>query len=157
MILGSQNRRGLWLVCFSLLCLEPQFHLAEALAADLSVEARLIWGTNDKQSPDPKHKSIDTPLTQRLAKLFTWKYYFEVNRKEASIVRNATRKIELSDKCLIEMKSFGDSRVEVKLFGSGKFLSKTVESIPKGDWLVLAGPSENKTAWFVVLKAIKPK
>jgi len=90
----------------------------------MRVETRLIWGTNDKQSPEPKHKSIDTPLTQRLAKVFTWRNYFEVNRKEASIPLNATRKFELSEKCHIEVKNLGHTRVEVKLFGSGKLLSK---------------------------------
>jgi len=41
------------------------------------------------KSPDRSHKRIDTPLTRKLAKLFTWKDYFDVNRKEIAIPLNA--------------------------------------------------------------------
>jgi len=153
----SQRCLHVLLVGFSVSCLVLGLRSAEALATDMRVETRLIWGTNDEQSPEPKHKSIDTPLTQRLAKVFTWRNYFEVNRKEASITLNATRKFELSEKCHIEVKNLGNTRVEVKLFGSGKLLSKTLKVISTGDWFVLAGPCRNKTAWFVVLKTIEPE
>jgi hypothetical protein len=126
-------------------------------AADLTLDVRLIWGSNDKTSPDPTHKPIDTPLTRKLGKLLTWKHYFEVNRKEIAIPLNAAKTIELSGECAIEVKNLGESRVEVKLFRAGKFVSKTVEAVPKGDWLLLGGDSANKTAWFVVLKTAEPK
>ena len=157
--MSSSGQRCLrfWLVSFSVSCLVLGLRSAEVLAADMRVETRLIWGTNDKQSPEPKHKSIDTPLTQRLAKVFIWRNYFEVNRKVASIALNATRKFELSEKCHIEVKNLGNTRVEVKLFGAGKLLSKTLKVISKGDWFVLAGHCQNKTAWFVVLKTIEPE
>jgi hypothetical protein len=125
-------------------------------AADLRLDVRLIWGTNERSSPDPTHKPIDTPLTRKLGKLLTWKYYFEVNRKEIAIPLNAAKTIKLSGECTIEVINLGESRVEVKLFRAGKFVSKTVETVPKGDWLVLAGDGANKTAWFVVLKTAEP-
>lgn len=141
-----------WLA-LSLVCLALA-RPGETRAGDLKLETRLIWGTNDKVSPDPKHKSIDTPLTRELATKFAWKNYFEVNRKEDPIPPGVNKKVELSEKCFLEVKNLGDTRLEVKLYGSGKFVSKTVETIPKGNYLVLAGDSENKTAWFVVLKTI---
>lgn len=144
-------RRFALLFALSIICLALA-RPGEVQADDLKLEARLIWGTNDKASPDPKHKSIDTPLTRELAAKFAWKHYFEVNRKDVALPPGAVKKVELSEKCSLEMKNLGDNRLEVKLFGSGKFVSKTVESIPKGKWLALAGDSENKTAWFAVLK-----
>jgi hypothetical protein len=146
--------RFVWLAAICLARLTMGDVPEEALAEDLKLEVRLIWGTNDKESPNPQHKSIDTPLTRKLAKLFTWKNYFEVNRQEISLALNAAKKVKLREKCLIEVKHLGDARLEVKLYGSGKFVSRTLETIPTGDWLVLAGDSENKTAWFVVLKAV---
>lgn len=129
----------------------------QTTATDLRLEARLIWGTNDKESPNPKHKRIDTPLTEKLSKLFKWQHYFEVNRHVLSLPVNGMRKVEMSPKCVVEIKHLGDSRVKVKLFGEGKFVSQTTETLPKGDWLVLAGSSKNDTAWFIVLKAIESK
>jgi len=126
-------------------------------AADLNLEARLIWGTNDKESSNPKHKRIDTPLTEKLSKLFKWQHYFEVNRHVVTLPVNGMKRVEMSPKCVVEIKHLGDSRVEVKLFGEGKFVSQTTETLPKGDWLLLAGSSKNDTAWFVVLKAIVQK
>ena len=145
------------LVAICLTCLALGFRPDEARGADLKLEVRLIWGTNDNDSPVPTHKRIDTPLTRKLAKLFTWKQYFEVNRQEVVIPLSAVKKLELSEKCIIEVKNVGDTRIEVKLFGGGKFVSKTVETIPKGDWLVLAGDSAGRNAWFIVLKTIEPK
>ena len=53
-----------------------------AQAQALKVEVQLIWGTNDPQSPDPKHKAIDADLAKRLSKSpYRWKNYFEVNRE----------------------------------------------------------------------------
>jgi hypothetical protein len=126
-------------------------------SADLNLEARLIWGTNEKESPNPKHKRIDTPLTEKLSKVFKWQHYFEVNRHVVTLSVNRMKKVEMSPKCVVEIKHLGNSRVEVKLFGEDKFVSQTTETLPKGEWLVLAGSSKNDTAWFVVLKAIESK
>ena len=39
--------------------------LGAAVAADRKMEARLIWGTNDDKSPDPKHKPLDGELAKK--------------------------------------------------------------------------------------------
>src|SRR6185295_5834332 len=50
---------------------------AAAVAADRKMEARLIWGTNDEKSPDPKHKLLDGELAKKLRDMpLKWKNYF---------------------------------------------------------------------------------
>jgi hypothetical protein len=75
----------------------------KTLAADLNLEARLIWGTNDKESPNPRHKCIDTPLTEKLSKLFKWQHFFEVNRHVVTLSVSGMRRVEMSPKCVLEV------------------------------------------------------
>ena len=56
-----------------------------ALAADLKLEARLIWGTNDETSPNPDHKPVDAKTTGMLSKAFKWKKYFLVNSERVDV------------------------------------------------------------------------
>jgi hypothetical protein len=45
-------------------------------AAELHLEAKLIWGTDDEKSPDPNHKPVDAVTAEQFRKVFRWKYYF---------------------------------------------------------------------------------
>src|SRR5882762_8524857 len=92
-------------------------NLAEASAADLKVEARLVWGTNEDKSPNRDHKPVDSALANKLRKVFKWQNYFEVNRQIATVAQNQTTNINMSSKCVLEVKNLGNSRVEVKLIG----------------------------------------
>jgi hypothetical protein len=141
-------------VCAALFCL---VFSARAEAPILDLEVRLIWASNDPKSPNPDHKSLDTKLTKWLGTKFKWKYYFEVKRQVAAIPLNESRKINMSKTCDLEVKNLGDSRIDVKFFGAGKPVNKMVHSLPKGDWLVIAGDDKNDTAWFVVLRTAPPE
>src|ERR1700749_2059809 len=87
--------------------------VATAQAQNLKVEAQLIWGTDDVQSPDPKHRPIDADLAHRLSKApYRWKNYFEVNREVVDIAVGETKtKIPISKRCLLDIKNLGDNRV----------------------------------------------
>jgi hypothetical protein len=127
--------------------------IAEA-TEPLRVQVQLIWGTNDPQSPNPKHKEIDVHLAKKLSKSpYRWKNYFEVNRQIESIPVTQTRKnIKMSEHCTLDIKNLGDGRVEVTLHGDGKPVSRHVEPL-QNDWpLILAGNAKNDTAWLVVIK-----
>ena len=125
---------------------------------DLNLEALLVWGTNDENSPNPAHKPVEPALDRKLSKSpYKWKHYFEVNRQRATIAPNASKKIAMSDKCSLEVKNVGDSRIEVKLYGEGKQVCRQVEALPPGDTLILGGDAKNDTAWLVILKRVSPK
>ena len=120
------------------------------------VRIQLIWGTNDQQSPDPKHKAIDDELAKKLSKSpFRWKHYFEVNRHEVAIpIGESKTGIKMSSHCVIDLKNLGKDHFETKLYGKGKLISTHHEALQK-DWpLILAGNAENETAWLVVIKRI---
>jgi len=122
----------------------------------LRVETLLLWGTNDAQSPDPKHKPVDGDLAKKLGNSpYRWKYYFEVNRKTNSIPAGDTKKnIQMSDHCALDIKNVGDGHVEVALSGDGKLLSMRKEPL-KSDWpLIFSGAAKNDTAWLVVIKKV---
>jgi len=90
---------------------------SQARAADMKLEVQLLWGTNDKQSPDPKHRPVDDDVHKKLKELpLKWSNYFLVNNKQFDVSANGTAKVPLSEKCSIEVKNLGHSTVEVLTF-----------------------------------------
>ena len=142
---------GLVLICLA----ANLFAVAHSNAADIKLEAQLIWGTTNSVSPDPRHKPVDPDVEKRLKKLpFKWEHYFEVRRKRFTVPEGEDREIEMSSDCSIKVKNAGDSKVQVNLLGKGKSVGKIGQALPKGEILVTGGNAENLTAWFVVLKQV---
>lgn len=127
-----------------------------ARAADMKLEVQLLWGTNDKQSPDPKHRPVEADVHKKLKELpLKWSNYFLVNNKQFDVSANGTAKVPLSEKCSIEVKNLGHSTVEVSLFGKGEKVVGRTQALPKGEILVLGGNAPNATAWLVILKRLE--
>lgn len=123
----------------------------DALAANLKLEAKLIWGTDDAKSPNPDHKEVDPATRDKLRKVFKWKNYFVVNRVVKEVPNRASNKFELSKQCMIEIKELEGPRVEVKLIGEGKEVHKTIKTIAKGESVIYSGDDKNQSAWFVII------
>lgn len=128
--------------------------ITELRAGDRKFEAQLIWATNDKESPDPKHKAVDTEIRERLGKLpLKWENYFEVNRQQLCVDKGGTNKVCLSAKCSLEVNMKDDKKVEVLLMGKkGDVISRQTQPLAKGEVLVLGGEAPNSTAWLVTVK-----
>ena len=127
-----------------------------AQSADLKLEVQLVWGTDDSKSPDPRHKPVTADIRKRLKELpLKWSHYFEVNRKKVSLAADETKRVELSDKCDLEVKNLGHSKVEIQLFGKGEKVVKRTQALPRGEILVLGGNAPNATAWLVILKRVE--
>jgi hypothetical protein len=125
-------------------------------AASMKFQVQLVWGTEDDQSPDPKHKPVEPAVKAKLKELpLKWTNYFEVNRKDFELAPSGSTRVPLSEKCALEVKSLGGSKLEVTLIGKGKETLKRTQALPKGEMLVLAGNAPNATAWLVVLKRIE--
>ncbi|MEW6161593.1 MAG: hypothetical protein AB1813_29530 [Verrucomicrobiota bacterium] len=124
---------------------------AQVLAADPEFEVQLIWGTNGEKPKGQQLSDVDSKLKDKLASVFKWKNYFEVTKKEVVAKKNRPPKIKLSDKCDIEVRDAGNSTIEVKLYGEGKYERKVTKAFAPGELIVLAGDAKNNTAWFVVL------
>jgi hypothetical protein len=129
---------------------------AHAASGDMKVEVQLIWATNDKQDPNPNHKPVAPEILEKLKQLpLKWANYFEVNKVTLDIPKGESRKGKLSDKCEVEVKNLDGAQVEVALIGKGDPVWKRIQSLPKGEVLVLGGNAPNSTAWLVALKRIK--
>lgn len=127
-----------------------------ATAADLKFEAQLLWGTNDPKSPDPRHKPISDEIRKALKDLpLKWTNYFEVSRASFAVADEASKKVTLSEKCEVEVKNLGKSRIEIYLFGKGEPVWKRNQPLPKGETLVLGGNAPNATSWLVTLKRLE--
>jgi len=124
-------------------------------AADMKLEAQLLWGTDDAKSPNPKHKPIDANLKKKLKQLLKWSNYFEETRKRLDVPLGATRRLALSDMCEIEVKNIDGNRVEVTHFGRGKKVGTRIQPLPKGETLVLGGNAPDATAWLIVLHQVE--
>lgn len=127
------------------------FAFTTAQAAEIKIEVRLIWGSNEAKSPNPNHKPVDAETAKRLGKVFKWKHYFEVKKLNETVPNRGTKRIKVSDKCAIEITEMEGNLVEVKLFGEGKLINTSKKGLSKGESFVLAGDDKNETAWFIMI------
>jgi hypothetical protein len=127
---------------------------ARAESGDMTIEALLIWGTNDTK-PDPKLKPADGKLAEKLRHSpFKWDHYFEMHRDLIKLKLNEEKTVTMSRNCVISLTNLGNEQVKFSLFGKGKLANTTSQPLPKGQLLVTGGDAENSTAWFVVLKQV---
>jgi len=125
-----------------------------AHAANLKMEAKLIWGSNEP-SKDQKHKPVDAAIAEKLKACFKWNYYYVMNTVVGDIPSRGTRQLKISDPCTIEITELEGPKIEVKVIGKGKPVSKTVKQIVKGEFITIGGDAENNSAWFIVLTQLE--
>jgi hypothetical protein len=128
-------------------------------AAELKVELKLIWGTNGKTSPNPKHKPVDEVTAAKLRKVFTWTNYYEINRVTGTVPSRSTNSFHMSKDCTIQIKELEGPNVEVKLIGEGKPVIKATHHLSKSQTITLASECRDKdgNAWFVLITELDEK
>src|SRR5437867_2390029 len=120
---ATQPRVICFAVTLALLVYPLCVGFAGGKAEPLKVEAQLVWGTNDDQAPPgANYQEVEPKLRKKLLAVFKWKNYFEVERKALTVPLNKTQRVKLSSKCEVEVTNFGNSNIEAKLFGEGKFM-----------------------------------
>lgn len=125
-----------------------------ARAADLKLEARLIWGSNEGPEKITKHKLVEDPkLSADLHRIFKWANYYEISARDASIPADKTGILQMSEKCKLEVKNLGKYWIEVNCIGKGKQVSHGRHSVAPGHWVTLGGNDKDNSAWFVVMRS----
>ena len=133
-----------------LLCLA--FNLP-ALAADLKLEAKLIWGANDPPAT-VNHNLVSPALTATLRRNhFKWTNYYEITNLTALIPLHQSRDLRMSDRCTLKIKNLGSSLVAVDCIGQGKQVSRGTNSLP----CIYSGTNTDDTAWFIRLRSLDDK
>jgi hypothetical protein len=122
-------------------------------AADLKLEAKLIWGSNDPTNKVQHPLVKDAKLSSHLHRIFKWDNYYEINTKVVSIPQAKTGTLQMSEKCKLDVKNLGGNRIEVNCIGKGKPVSHGTQSLPPGQWFTLGGNDKNNSAWFVVMRS----
>jgi hypothetical protein len=123
-----------------------------ALAADLNLEAQLIWGANDRPAT-VNHKLVDPALAAALRHNFKWTNYYLITNVAAVIPLKQSRVVLMSDQCTLTITNLGSSLVAVECVGQGKPISKGTNSLP----CVYAGTNANETGWFIHLRSLDAK
>jgi len=127
---------------------------ARADSGDMTIEAQLIWGTNDAK-PDSTLKPAGPNLSEKLKHSpFKWEHYFEMHRETFKLRLNEEKTLTMSRNCVISVTNLKDDQIKFQLFGKGKLANTVTQSLPKGQLLVTGGDAENSTAWFVVLRQV---
>ena len=127
-----------------------------ALAGNVKIELHLVWGTDEKTSPNSEHKPVSHELKKQMQALhLKWTNYFDVKQLNIDLPPMGVKKTPLSSKCEVEIKDLGHSKFQVILIGKGEEVINRTQSLPKGETLVLGGNAPASTSWYVVLKRIE--
>lgn len=126
-------------------------HIA-AQAAPVTVQARLVLGTSKEQKDQME---VSAGIKRKLAQVFKWKHYYELNSKQMNIADTETKSAKLSRAAQIKVTNRKNGRVAVTLFSKGKMLVQKTQSLKPGSHMVLAGNSASDSAWFIVLTKSK--
>jgi len=142
-----------WVAVTLLLLAFAQYN---AQAAEMNLQAFLLWGTDDSKPPEGKaYKPVESDVSLKLKDLpLKWTNWFEVNRKDCTLAQGETKEVPVSEKCKLILKRVVGHELEVTLIGKGKEVVKRKQSLPRGEMLVLGGNAPNSTAWLVVLKRL---
>jgi hypothetical protein len=144
----------------------------DARAAGIELDIQLIWGTDEKpdlNAPGAEGvpeggreegrigelKPVDPALSSSLKKIFKWQEYYLIKREVVAVAARQPVRVRLSEHCEVVVWALPGERVEVKLFGRGKLVNRTVKSLEPGQIITIAGDDKNETAWFVVIQRVK--
>ena len=133
------------------LLLAASAHIA-AQADPITLQALLVLGTSKEQKD---HMEASAAIKSKLARVFKWKHYYELNSKRMNIADAATKSAKLSRAASIKVTNKKNGKVAVSLFSKGKMLVQKTQSLKPGSHMVLAGSTASDSAWFIVLSKSK--
>jgi hypothetical protein len=150
----ARRNLSLWMLVLAVHWLTASFAVQ---AADLTLSARLVWGTNKEAPKGEDLKPVSVKLKSKFVNIFKWMNYYEISNKEFTFPKHAGKKTRLSPKCEVIMEIIEDDTLQVKVFGEDQ-LQRTVKHplkplIKEGELFVVAGDDKDSygDAWFLVI------
>ena len=123
-----------------------------AQADPITVQARLVHGTSKEQKGKME---VPAAIKKKLARVFKWMHYYQLNSKQLNIADATTKSAKLSKTASIKVTNRKNGKVAVSLFSEGKMLVQKTQTLRPGSYMVLAGNAGTDSAWFIVLSKSK--
>ena len=123
-----------------------------AQADSITVQARLVHGTSKEQKGKME---VPAAIKKKLARVFKWMHYYQLNSKRLNIADATTKTAKLSKTASIKVTNRKNGKIAVSLYSKGKMLVQKTQSLRPGSYMVLAGNAGTDSAWFIVLSKDK--
>ena len=123
-----------------------------AQADPITVQARLVHGTSKEQKGKME---VPAAIRKKLARVFKWMHYYQLNSKRLNIADATTKSAKLSKTASIKVTNRKNDQIAVSLYSKGKMLVQKTQSLRPGSYMVLAGNAGTDSAWFIVLSKDK--
>ena len=123
-----------------------------AQADPITVQARLVHGTSKEQKGKME---VPAAIRKKLARVFKWMHYYQLNSKRLNIADATTKSAKLSKTASIKVTNRKNDQIAVSLYSKGKMLVQKSQSLKPGQHMVLAGNTKSDSAWFIVLSKVK--
>jgi len=123
-----------------------------AQADSITVQARLVHGTSKEQKGKME---VPAAIRKKLARVFKWMHYYQLNSKRLNIADATTKSAKLSKTASIKVTNRKNGKIAVSLYSKGKMLVHKTQSLRPGSYMVLAGNAGTDSAWFIVLSKDK--
>ena len=123
-----------------------------AQADPITVQARLVHGTSKEQKGKME---VPAAIKEKLARVFKWMHYYQLNSKRLNIADATTKSAKLSKTASIKVTNRKNDQIAVSLYSKGKMLVQKTQSLRPGSYMVLAGNAGTDSAWFIVLSKDK--
>ena len=123
-----------------------------AQADSITVQARLVHGTSKEQKGKME---VPAAIKKKLARVFKWMHYYQLNSKRLNIADATTKTTKLSKTTSIKVTNRKNGRIAVSLYSKGKMLVQKTQTLRPGSYMVLAGNTGTDSAWFIVLSKSK--
>jgi|TARA_B100000678_G_scaffold273116_1_gene263155 hypothetical protein len=123
-----------------------------AQADPITVQARLVHGTSKEQKGKME---VPATIKKKLARVFKWMHYYQLNSKQLNIADATTKSAKLSKTASIKVTNRKNGKIAVSLYSKGKMLVQKTQTLRPGSYMVLAGNAGTDSAWFIVLSKSK--
>ncbi len=121
--------------------------------------SQLVWCTDKAKPADQELKELDKKLHGKIGRIFKWKNYFEISRRNLKLPADNGKRIRISKRCEVVVRELEGEQMEVVLFGDKKLTGKAVQKygpiLDKGEFLMIGGDDKDNygDAWLLVISA----
>lgn len=122
--------------------------------ADDKYYVQVIKATNREDPPAKGAKPVGAKVGEQLSPL-RWKYYWEVERRDATVQPGKGKKIALGGDRAVEVLPAANGKVEVRLYRGKEIARKSCHKAHER-MMAIFGGDEGERAWFVVVRREEP-